>query len=86
MQVTAQQFRTMRSQLGYTQPEIANMFGVTRLSVINWEKGKHAISTAHQILMHQLWNAEFKGNKNSVQDYLSAYVRPPKGGKSKEAP
>ena len=73
--VTPQTFKTMRNQCGYSQPRIAKLFGVSRLSVINWEMGRHAIPGSARILMFLLWDEQVNGNKHAVRDYLNLYVR-----------
>lgn len=40
--MTPAQLRTERERLGYTQAALAKVFGITRQTLINWEKGKVA--------------------------------------------
>lgn len=56
--------------MGYSQPYAARFFGVTRLSIINWEKGKHPIPLAVQILMRLLWEERINGRAHNLGEYV----------------
>jgi DNA-binding XRE family transcriptional regulator len=43
--VTPDEFRRVRGQWGLTQQQMADRLGVTRLSIGNWESGKHKVPT-----------------------------------------
>lgn len=73
--VTPETFKAMRNQIGYSQPRIARLFGVSPLSVIHWEKGHHSIPGSARILMFLLWDEQVNGNKRAVRDYMNLYVR-----------
>jgi DNA-binding transcriptional regulator YiaG len=74
LHVTPTQFRKMRQQLCHSQGRTAALFGVSTLSVINWEKGRHAIPGAAQILMFLLWDEQINGNRRVVKDFINLYM------------
>lgn len=41
--------RAMRVNRGLTQEQIAKMLGVTKATVINWEKGKALLTHRHSL-------------------------------------
>lgn len=51
--MTANDIKKMRLELMVTQEEFGSMFGVSRVTVNNWEKGKYLPSFRVQKLMKE---------------------------------
>lgn len=51
--MTAQDIRNLRLELMVTQEEFGSFFGVSRVTVCNWEKGKYSPSFRVQKLMKE---------------------------------
>jgi DNA-binding XRE family transcriptional regulator len=41
--MTSTDLRTARKQLGLTQAELADAYGVSRMTIVNWERGAYAV-------------------------------------------
>ena len=54
MDMTADQLKRKRRDLGLTQVELAKRLGVTRLTVVRWETGVHKIPYATGELIKQM--------------------------------
>ena len=58
MQLTKEQFKSIRKQLQYTQHEIANLLGVDTMTVSRYETGNIEISKTISILLHRIYQGE----------------------------
>ena len=58
MQLTKEQFKSIRKQLQYTQHEIANLLGVDTMTVSRYETGNIEISKTISILLHRIYQDE----------------------------
>ena len=58
MQLTKEQFKSIRKQLQYTQHEIANLLGVDTMTVSRYETGNIEISKTISILLRRIYQDE----------------------------
>jgi len=58
MQLTKEQFKKVRTDLQYTQNELAKLLGVDTISVSRYENGHREISKTISILLHRIYQDE----------------------------
>jgi len=58
MQLTKEQFKTIRTELQYTQDELAKELGVDSVSISRYENGHREISKTISILLHRIYQDE----------------------------
>ena len=58
MQLTKEQFKTIRAELQYTQNELAKLLGVKIRAINYYESGQRPISKTISILLHRIYQDE----------------------------
>lgn len=58
MQLTKEQFKTIRTELQYTQQELAKLLGVDAMTVSRYETGNIEISKTISILLLRIYEDE----------------------------
>ena len=58
MQLTKEQFKTIRTELQYTQREMAKLLGVDTMTVSRYETGNIEISKTISILLRRIYQDE----------------------------
>ena len=58
MQLTKDQFKTIRAELQYTQNELAKLLGVTIRMISYYESGQRPISKTVSILTNRIYQDE----------------------------
>jgi len=58
MQLTKEQFKTIRTELQYTQQELAKLLGVDTMTVSRYETGNIEISKTISILLRRIYQDE----------------------------
>ena len=58
MQLTKEQFKKVRTDLQYTQNELAKLLGVTIRAINYYESGQRPISKTVSILLHRIYQDE----------------------------
>ena len=58
MQVTKEQFKTIRTELQYTQKEFAAMLGITIRMITYYESGQRPVSRTVSILANRIYQDE----------------------------
>jgi len=58
MQLTKEQFKSIRTKLQYTQREIAELLGVDTMTVSRYETGNIEISKTISILLRRIYQDE----------------------------
>ena len=58
MQMTKDQFKTIRTRLQYTQNEFANLLGITIRMISYYESGQRPISKTVSILTNRIYQDE----------------------------
>jgi len=58
MQLTKEQFKTIRTELQYTQQELAKLLGVDTMTVSRYETGNIEISKTISILLKRIYQDE----------------------------
>lgn len=59
----AGEIRKLRSELGLTRQEMADMLEVSRAEVRGWEQGERAPSPAHQVILKKLRERAQQGDE-----------------------
>jgi len=58
MQLTKEQFKSIRTELQYTQQELAKLLGVDTMTVSRYETGNIEISKTISILLRRIYQDE----------------------------
>jgi len=58
MQLTKEQFKTIRTELQYTQKEFAEMLGITIRMITYYESGQRPVSKTVSILTKRIYQDE----------------------------
>ena len=58
MQLTKEQFKTIRTELQYTQKEFAEMLGITIRMITYYESGQRPVSKTVSILAKRIYQDE----------------------------
>lgn len=68
--LTPQEFRFLRCELGFSQKCLADLLGVTELTISRWEKGTNAIKRPSEVLLRTLFKEKVDNNEGKISQLL----------------
>lgn len=70
------ELRFLRTEMGMTQDQLAQIMGVKKLSVGRWERGESSIGTVHEAFVRKLAIEKLKLPVDRAIDELTSQVAP----------